>query len=252
MRLIWISTTGHNFNQVAHVLLRWSGFTLATKANDLLLGLFKKKKRHFFLLAGGAVHIKPPGGMQPVMLLSNLMGRKTIMGKLKVPASNNSTCLCAVGAFERWPCWRGFAGTPSHPWAWHRKQTVQLLQDQLELRQSEITEKKNKLRYEQQSYDDQIFNSDGDKTLMHTMYWPYCFNLVLMEMEKYQCGVQESGRLKFSLWRGLLKCYVHEYREKFTSQFLQTWKMLDGLNRKETCLTMWRIKHYAIKEHVFP
>lgn len=71
-----------------------------------------------------------------------------------------------------------------------------------------------------------------------------------MEMKNPQCGViQESGRLKSSLWRGLLRPYVHEYREKLTSQFLQTGEMLDGLNRaikqqlKETCLAMWRIKH---------
>lgn len=70
------------------------------------------------MLAGGAVRVKPPGGIRPVMLLSNLTGQKTIMWELKVPASNNSTCLCAVGAFEWWSCWRGFAGTPSHHRAW--------------------------------------------------------------------------------------------------------------------------------------
>lgn len=70
------------------------------------------------MLAGGAVCIKPPGGIRPVMLLSNLTGQKTIMWELKVPASNNSTCLCVVGAFEWWSCWRGFAVTPSHHRAW--------------------------------------------------------------------------------------------------------------------------------------
>lgn len=153
------------------------------------------------------------------------------MCELKVPVSNNSTCLCAVEVFEWWPCWRGFAGTPSHPWAWHRKQAAQLLQDQPELRQSEITERKNKPCYEQQSWDDQIFKSDKDKTLTHNVL--YCSNLVLMEMEYQQCGViSESGRPKFSLWGGSAETLSSWIEGKnIPSQFLQSWKMLAGLNR---------------------
>lgn len=164
------------------------------------------------------------------MLLSNLTGQKTITRELKVPASNNSTCLCVVGAFEQWSCWRGFAGTPSHHRPWHRRH-----QGYVFVRSAVVMEVWN-YRVEKQAVlrttvmgwsniQERQRGRNGDKTLTHTMYWPYCFNLVLMEMENPQCGIiQESEKLKFSLWRGLLKPSVHEYRKKkIIFQFLQTW-----------------------------
>lgn len=153
------------------------------------------------------------------MLLSNLAGRKTIMRELKVPASNNSTCLlCGLGAVWAAAMLERLCRNSFSTGQLARKQTAQLLRDEPELRPSEITEKEKQAALPTTiiGWSNFHWRTQCTDLIASTLCWwkwriPSVGSSRSLEGWSSRCGGACWG-LKLS-----------NTGEKFTSQFLQTW-----------------------------
>lgn len=172
------------------MLLRWSGFTLGSKANDLLLGLLKKDWQFIFLVAGGAVHHAATRSLPEG---SNLEWFSPTLRVEKQSSANWRSPLLIIAPVSVWlGHWRsGHVGEVLEGRS-HREESCATNNNHRKIEYSRATGGRSE-----------------DKTLTHPKFWPYFFKLVLMEMENPHCGViQEPGILKSSMWGGGRGCLL--------------------------------------------
>lgn len=93
-----------------------------------------------------------------------------------------------------------------------------------------------------------------DKTVTLPKLWPYFFNPVLREMENSHCGViQDSGRLKASLWGGKDFFQTRKIWPIVPPSFCRRRKCGMGRTDLHACLAVWSIHSIKqLKNMLFP